>query len=208
MDNTGKLALFSVAALALIFLRRAVGSQAPIAETALERQVMRHKALIWRVAVKYDTDPAVIAAIMANESSGRDQPARPIRVTTYTGEPASDYVVGLMQVRVDTAKIYCDIWTAYDLQPNEANVECGVKYLRAMVDKFNALHLAVSAYNAGAGNVPWETSMVGGMHYVNIRYIRNVLGMVQRFRLLFMAYKGANVYMALFPSQKWRFEIP
>ena len=208
MDNTGKLALFGGAALALIFLRRAVGGKAPIDATALERQVMRHRDLIWSMAVKYETDPALIAAIMAMESSGRSQPARAIRVRDYAGHEVIDYVVGLMQVRLDTAHIYCDIWHSYDLEPDAANVECGVKYLRAMLNKFQNIVPAVSAYNAGAGSVVYDTSMVGGMQYVNISYIRRVLGMVQRFRLLFMAYQGGNVYMTLFPSQKWRFDIP
>lgn len=207
MDK-GKLAIFSIAALALIFLRRAVGSEAPIDATALERQVMRHRDLIWRMAVKYDTDPALIAAIMAMESSGINQPARAITVRDYAGEQITDYVVGLMQLRVATAGQYCDLWHRFEIKDAAPNVECGVKYLRAMIDKFQNIVPAVSAYNAGAGSVVFDSSMVGGMQYVNISYVRRVLGMVQRLRLLFMAYKGANVYMSLFPSQKWRFEIP
>lgn len=208
MDKTGKLMIFSVAALAVLLARRSLGSDAPIAATALERQVMKHKDLIWRVAVSQDVDPALIASIMAAESSGRDQQARIIHVRDYSGNPATDYVVGLMQVRLDTARLYCDLWHQYDLQPNEVNVQCGTKYLRAMLDKFGKMHLAVSAYNAGSGNVPTETSMVGGMRYVNISYMRNVLGMIQRFRLLFMGWKGATAYITLFPPNLWRFEIP
>lgn len=210
MDNAGKLALFGGVALAVLFISRAVGkaSRPPIEETALERQVMRHKDLIWRMAVRYDADPALIAAIMARESSGISRGARLIVVTTATGEQATDYVVGLMQVRVDTAGMYCDLWHYLDLIPDDANVECGVKYLRAMLDRFGSVPPAVSAYNAGPGGVTYDTSMVGGRQYVNVSYVRRVLEMVQRFRLLFMAWNGANVYMSLFPHNKWRFEIP
>ena len=81
-------------------------------------------------------------------------------------------------------------------------------YLKAMLDRFGQIHLAVSAYNAGSGRVPTQTSMVGGMQYVNLTYMRNVLGMIQRFRLLFMGYKGAEVYLSYFPPQLWGFEVP
>jgi soluble lytic murein transglycosylase-like protein len=208
MDNTGKLAIFSAAALAVLLARRAFSVDAPINATALERQVMRHKDLIWRMGLKHDTDPALIAAIMAAESSGRSQPARLIYVRNYAGEEVMDYVAGLMQVRLDTANIYCDIWHQHDLQQDGPNVECGVKYLRAMLDQFGKVHLAVSAYNAGAGSIVYDSSMVGGMQFVNIKYMRRVLGMIQRFRLLFMSSHGADAYMRLFPPQKWSFEIP
>ena len=113
-----------------------------------------------------------------------------------------------MQVRLDTAKAYCNIEDVEALEKNEANVQCGVRYIRKMLDRFRSIPPAVSAYNAGPGNVGSDPSMIGGRQYVNLTYIRAVLGMVQRFRFLFMAAKGANVYMSLFPSNKWRFEIP
>ena len=209
MDNTSKLVLIGGVALSLVVVSRALGKTSPpIPPTALERQVMRHKDLIWRVGVQKDTDPALIAAIIAMESSGISRPARPITVRDYEGREKIDYVVGLMQVRVDTAGQYCHIWTRYDLQPDEVNVNCGVTYLRAMLDKFGAIAPAVSAYNAGAGRVEVDTSMVGGMRYVNLEYVRRVMEKIQRYRLLFMGAKGADRYMTLFPSQKWAFEIP
>ena len=213
MDNTGKLVLFGTVALAVLFIRRAVGgSAAPIKETTLERQVMRHRRLIWEAGLKHDVDPALIAAIMAVESSGIHQGARQIVVTDYTGMMSVDYVVGLMQIRLDTASAYCQIPDAITLELDAINVDCGVKYLRAMIDRFfyqGGIPDAVSAYNAGPGNVrPGGPSMVGGMQYVNLSYIRRVLGMVARFRLLFMGSQGAAVYMQQFPGNKWRFEIP
>ena len=126
MDNTSKLVLIGGVALSLVVVSRALGKTSPpIPPTALERQVMRHKDLIWRVGVQKDTDPALIAAIIAMESSGISRPARPITVRDYEGREKIDYVVGLMQVRVDTAGQYCHIWTRYDLQPDEVNVNCG-----------------------------------------------------------------------------------
>ena len=209
MDKTGKLLLFGTVALSVLFIRRALGATAaPIKATTLERQVMRHSSLIWQVALKHDVEPALIAAIMANESSGIHRGARPVSVRTYTGEQATDYVVGLMQVRVDTAGIYCQIWHRYDLEPDAVNVDCGVKYLRAMLDKFGKVAPAVSAYNAGAGSLVRDVSMVGGMQYANVAYVRSVLVMIGRFRLLFMGTQGAGVYMTRFPGDKWRFEIP
>lgn len=211
MTDTEKILLLAVGGIGLYYVVRGVSGAAeasPITPTKLERQVMKHKDLIWRKAIKYDVDPGLIAAIMANESSGRPQGCRLIVVKAYGGEEKMDWVCGLMQVRLDTAKFACDIWHQSDLQDDEANVDCGVKYLRDMLNRFGQIDSAVSAYNAGPGNVLLDTSMVGGMEWVNAPYIRAVLEMIPRFRVLFMSYKGADVYMSSFPGRKWRFEMP
>ena len=210
MDNTSKVFLFGGIALSVLLARRALGSASapPIKPTLLETQVMRHGDLIWSVGRAYDVEPALIAAIMALESSGIHRGARLISVTDYDGQRATDYVVGLMQIRVATAGRFCEIWHRYDLEPDQVNVECGVKYLRAMLDKFGKVAPAVSAYNAGAGSIEHDTSMVGGMQYVNVAYVRKALEMIPRFRLLFMHRQGAGNYLNVFPGQKWSFETP
>ncbi len=210
MDNAGKVIIFGTVALMVLFVRRAIGggTDPPIRATALEKQVMRHSDLIWRMGVTYSVEPALIAAIMANESSGISRKARSIPVTLYDGSRGTDYVAGLMQVRLDTAKIHCQIWHQSDLEPDAANVECGVRFLRSLLDKYSTIDPAVSAYNAGAGSIRFDTSMVGGMQYVNVGYVRNVLGMIPRFRLLFMSDQGANVYLLRFPGEQWRYDIP
>ena len=210
MDNTGKILIITGIAVSALMLRKALGGAAnpPIAPSLLERQVMRHDDLIWRVAQRQDVEPALIAAIMAVESSGIHRGARRIDVRKYDGQPGTDYVVGLMQVRLATAGTYCDIWPTFDLEPDAENVDCGVRYLKAMLDKFGAVAPAVSAYNAGAGRVQWDSSMVGGMQYVNLSYVRKVLGMIPRFRLLFMGSQGASLYMTLFPGNRWDFVTP
>lgn len=209
MDNTGKAIIFGTVALMVLYIRRAVGgaTDIPIRPTALEKQVMRHGDLIWRMGMKYNVEPALIAAIMANESSGISRKARPVSVVLYDGSRGTDYVAGLMQVRLDTAITNCNIWHQSDLEPDAANVECGVTFLRILLNKYD-VDAAVSAYNAGAGSIKFDTSMVGGMQYVNVGYIRNVLGMIPRFRLLFMAAQGANAYLVRFPGERWRYDTP
>jgi soluble lytic murein transglycosylase-like protein len=117
-----------------------------------------------------------------------------------------------MQIRLDTASAYCQIRDIISLEPDAINIDCGVRYLRLMLDRFfyqGGIPDAVSAYNAGPGNVrPGGPSDVGGLVYINLGYIRRVLGMVARFRLLFMGSQGAAVYMSRFPGNRWRFEIP
>jgi len=56
--------------------------------------------------------------------------------------------MGLMQLMPQTAKQYA-VKKAYDPR---ANIEAGVKYLRALLDQFE-LPLAIAAYNAGEGAV-------------------------------------------------------
>jgi soluble lytic murein transglycosylase-like protein len=211
MDSTEKLLLIGAGAIGLLWAVKAFGRAAtapPIEPTRLERQVMGHSDLIWTVADAYDVEPALIAAVMAVESSGVNAAPRQVKVRKYTGEEAYDWVVGLMQVRLDTARENCNVWHHYDLQSPAVNVECGVKYLRSLLDRFGTVTPAVSAYNVGPGGVIWDSSMVGGIEYLNVGYIRNVLGMIPRFRVLFMAEKGASLYNGMYPPERWSFEIP
>lgn len=206
----GKLGWIAAIAVTAFLVRRALGGVADplIPPTTLETQVMRHGGLIWRIGVKYDVEPALIAAIMAVESSGLHQPARPIDVTGYGGLPGTDYVVGLMQIRLDTANLYCDVstWSIEGLEPDGANVECAVNYLRMLLDRFGLVDRAVSAYNAGPASVSVDPSVP--MAFANIGYVRRVLGMIPRFRILFMSRQGGNRYLELFPGLKWRYETP
>jgi soluble lytic murein transglycosylase-like protein len=57
--------------------------------------------------------------------------------------------MGLMQLMPSTAKEY------KVLNPFEpkANIEAGIKHLKALIDRFDGLELALAAYNAGEGAV-------------------------------------------------------
>ena len=102
-------------------------------------------------------DPALLAAIISNESG--------FNPNATSGAGAR----GLMQLMPQTAASL-GVTDAYD---PEQNVRAGARYLRAMLDRFGTLQLAVAAYNAG----PAAVERYGGVPpYLETRaYVRNVL---------------------------------
>ena len=93
--------------------------------------VISHNAKAYRV------DPALVKAIIANES-GFDP-----RATSSAGAQ------GLMQLMPSTAA-QLGVTNAYDPVQNIAG---GTRYLRGLYDRFGNWKLAVAAYNAGPGAV-------------------------------------------------------
>jgi soluble lytic murein transglycosylase-like protein len=91
-------------------------------------QIRRWEPLILKAARKYDVDPALLAALMMTESSGRPD------AVSAAG------AIGLMQVLDGPTD-------------PEANVDLGAKMLSAHLRRFGAIDLALAAYNAGPGNV-------------------------------------------------------
>jgi soluble lytic murein transglycosylase-like protein len=102
-------------------------------------------------------DPALLAAVISNESGFNP------RATSRAGAR------GLMQLMPQTAASL-GVTDAYDA---EQNVRGGARYLRALLDRFGSLELAVAAYNAG----PAAVRRYGGVPpYLETRaYVRNVL---------------------------------
>jgi soluble lytic murein transglycosylase-like protein len=109
-------------------------------------------------------DPALVEAIIANES-GFDPKA-----TSRAGAR------GLMQLMPETAA-GLGVLDPYD--PAQ-NVRGGTRYLRALLDRFGDLELAVAAYNAGAGAV----ERYGGVppYPETQNYVRNVLSRYRELR--------------------------
>jgi len=104
------------------------------------------------LAKKHNVDPALIRAVIAAES-GYDPSA-----TSRKGAQ------GLMQLMPDTAQ-QLGVHDAYNAKEN---LEAGVRYLRALLDKYNGdLDKALAAYNAGEGAV----ERAGGVP--NIRETQN-----------------------------------
>lgn len=89
------------------------------------------------LAKKYDVSPALIEALVWQESRWRPNARSPVGAS------------GLTQLMPGTAReLGVNPWNPY------ANLEGGVKYLRQQLDRFNGdLEKALAAYNAGPGRV-------------------------------------------------------
>jgi soluble lytic murein transglycosylase-like protein len=113
-------------------------------------------------AADYDVDPALIEAIIANES------AFDSNATSSAGAR------GLMQLMPQTAEAL-GVTDSYDVTQN---IRGGTRYLRSLLDRFGKLDLAVAAYNAG----PEAVQKYGGVPpYEQTRsYVRNVLASYAR----------------------------
>jgi soluble lytic murein transglycosylase-like protein len=131
---------------------------APVAPTQIDRLVAV-TAAAWKV------DPALVKAIVANES-GFDAGA-----TSRTGAQ------GLMQLEPATAAAL-GVNDAYD--PAQ-NISGGTRYIKGLLERFHGdVRLAVAAYNAGAGAV----EKYGGVPpYAETQtYVQNVLSSYARYR--------------------------
>jgi soluble lytic murein transglycosylase-like protein len=97
-----------------------------------------YDGLIRRTAARNDLDPALLTAVIKQES-GFDSSAH-----------SSAGAMGLMQLMPDTAKSL-GVKDAYD--PVQ-NLEGGARMLRGLIDRYGGrLDLALAAYNAGSGAV-------------------------------------------------------
>jgi len=94
--------------------------------------------LIHDKAIKYDVDPALVAAVIEQES--RFKP----RAHSQVGAR------GLMQLMPRTGR-----WMgARDLYDPEQNIDAGVRYIKYLDERFHGdTRKIIAAYNAGEGNV-------------------------------------------------------
>lgn len=94
--------------------------------------------LIHEKAVKYDVDPALVAAVIEQESKFREKARSQVGAR------------GLMQLMPRTGR-----WMgARDLYDPEQNIDAGVKYIKYLQTRFNGnVKQTIAAYNAGEGNV-------------------------------------------------------
>lgn len=99
---------------------------------------MPYGDLIHEKSEKYDVDPALVAAVIEQESRFRE------RARSQVGAR------GLMQLMPRTGR-----WMgARDLYDPEQNVDAGVKYIKYLQQQFEGnLKKTLAAYNAGEGNV-------------------------------------------------------
>lgn len=145
-----------VAAVAVGGVAAAAAGIGPLGDAVREITLpLRHDDVIRQQADEKGLDPALIAAVIYQESKFRDQ-------TSSAG------ATGLMQILPDTARFIArkSGGTAFelrDLANPDINIRYGSWYLRYLLDQHDGdLVLAIAAYNAGEGNVDRWVRAAGG----------------------------------------------
>ena len=122
-------------------------------------------SLVSANAAAWQVDPALVKAIIANESAFN------ANATSRTGAQ------GLMQLEPDTAASL-GVRDAYD--PAQ-NISGGTRYIKGLLERFHGdMQLAVAAYNAGPGAV----EKYGGVppYAETQNYVGNVLSSYRKYK--------------------------
>jgi soluble lytic murein transglycosylase len=116
---------------------------------------LHHEDIIRQQSQKKNLDPALVAAVIYQESKFADR-------TSVAGAR------GLMQITPDTARFIAKQsggirFTLQDLGTPQINIAYGTWYLRWLLDRYSGRKpLAIAAYNAGFGNVDNWVRQAGG----------------------------------------------
>jgi soluble lytic murein transglycosylase len=152
--------------IAAVLLAAALGAAAASAITGLGplgdavRKItlpLNHEDIIRQQAREKGIDPALIAAVIYEESKFRDQ-------TSHAGAR------GLMQITPATARFIArdsggTKFTQEDLATPQINISYGAYYLRYLLRRYNGSEtLAVAAYNAGETEVNHWLARAGGIN--------------------------------------------
>jgi soluble lytic murein transglycosylase len=127
-------------------------------------------------ARNYDLDPALLAAVIYQESKFR------ANARSRSG------AIGLMQLLPDTAKGIAlhtggTQFRVDDLYNPEINVRYGAWYLRHLLDKYGDERTALAAYNAGQENVDrWRRAGVGIQFPETRAYVERVENLKKIYR--------------------------
>jgi soluble lytic murein transglycosylase len=147
----GALAVFAAALGVLVYIAVQVGPHA-VKELTLP---LKHEDIIRQQAAEKDLDPALIAAVIYQESKFRDR-------TSSAGAK------GLMQLLPGTAEFIAHKsggtrFELQDLGTPQINIAYGSWYLRYLITRYDGNEtLAVAAYNAGEDNVDHWVAKAGG----------------------------------------------
>ncbi len=116
-----------------------LASDAIISDPARHAAVIppRYAAKLAELAVRFDLSPALMEAVVWQESRWREDAVSPVGAR------------GLAQLMPGTAR-----YLGVDSRDPFANLEGGARYLREQLDRFGGdLEKALAAYNAGPGRV-------------------------------------------------------
>ena len=144
-------AVIAIAVGALVIMAIRVGPHA-VQELTLP---LKHEDIIRQQAAEKNLDPALIAAVIYQESKFRDR-------TSSAGAK------GLMQILPGTAEFIArksggTRFELQDLGTPQINIAYGSWYLRYLIGHYNGNQvLAIAAYNAGEDNVDRWVSAAGG----------------------------------------------
>ena len=137
------------------------------------RYPLRYESIVRAHSRNYDLDPALLAAVIYQESRFRSD------ARSRAG------AIGLMQLLPSTARGIA-IRTGgtrlrvSDLYDPEINVRYGCWYLRHLLDRYDDEQTALAAYNAGQTNVDRWLEDGGGIAFAETRqYVDEVLELRQ-----------------------------
>ena len=151
-----RISLLVVATALAVTAIAVVAAIGPLGETIREITLpLKHEDIIRQQSREKNLDPALVAAVIYEESKFRD-------ATSHAGAK------GLMQVTPDTAAFIArrsggTAFTTEDLSTPQVNISYGTYYLRYLLDKYDGDEtLSVAAYNAGETNVNKWVAEAGG----------------------------------------------
>ena len=133
-----------------------------------------YAGLIQVAAEAHGLDPALVAAVVEQESAFQVQAVSPAGA------------MGLMQMMPGTAAE----WGLLEPFDAAANLDAGTEYLAWLIDRYGDVGLALAAYNAGPGRV--DACQCIPANGETPGYVRDVLAAAERYRLPVIAlpYRG------------------
>ena len=140
---------------------------------------LRYEQIVLGHAANYDLDPALLAAVIYQESRFRAD-AR-----------SSSGAIGLMQLMPQTAQGIADHtggsrFKLSDLDDPEINIRYGAWYLGHLMKKYGSEKLALAAYNAGQQNVDnWLASGEGIAFPETRAYVARVESLKKLYRRIY-----------------------
>ena len=161
-----RLVALAVAAVLAAGVAAVVTGLGPLGEAVREITLpLHHDDIIRQQAADKGLDPALIAAVIYEESHFRDQ-------TSHAGAR------GLMQITPETADFIArrsggNRFVQEDLATPQINIAYGSYFLRYLIDHYGGNEtLAIAAYNAGQTNVDrWVTRAGGPQGFDSARHI-------------------------------------